>query len=225
MTALVPGLAMMVFLIVVVVVLLRMLPRPSPETAATFFGLIVALVLFSIVLITHLLAPQQWTADLLKVLVGAALGTGAAVAKKASSAPEGSGDQSSVDAKGATFGDAAKIAGRDINETIERLHSDVANIKDAVIHQNQTVASVLGLDQGADLLLNTIYERDPVQVSAAIESVAQHWQGEGWTLRHFSSDYQGMDGIYLVFSRPNLSGRPTVTFAHSSKMTVYRRDA
>jgi hypothetical protein len=192
----------------------QLLSAIGGKTSAVFVGA----GLFGLVLVTHLFSPQAWTADVLKVLAGALLG--AAEPKVDTAVSAGS---TGVEAAGARFGDHAKVAGRDINETIENLRSDVANIKDAVINQYPALAraveEVAGLDQRQDFLINTLFERGTDRLADAFDTVVRRWTSEGWQFRSMSSDYQGMDGVFVLFSRPSrgLNGGRVEAY-HGSRM-------
>lgn len=127
---------------------------------------------------------------------------------------------SSVDASSSNFGDNAKLAGRDINETIEKMETDVANIKDAVFNQFSNIQQVLSdqskKNEGKDYLVNTIYERGQ-GMPQEINSVINHWSEYGWSLKTLSSDFQGMDGIFLVFERERQNETATVEYYHGSR--------
>lgn len=106
---------------------------------------------------------------------------------------------SSVDASGATFGNAAKVAGRDINEMIENLQGDVKEIKDSVINQ---VLDSSGISDGVvtEFLFTTSFlkAREPINESA---KAIRNLQRRGWSLFSIASGYGGDDGLVLVFRR------------------------
>ena len=172
--------------------------------------LLVAGFLFMTVLIVHLFKEQAWTPDTLKILIGVLVGAGSSrLGRKKDNA------ESSVDIQGSNIdGD---VAGRDINKSIQNIKDAVSDIKDSVIHQNNQIRQVIGDTGDNDYLINTIYERGN-NITAPIERVIQYWQRRGWTLKHFSSDYQGMDGIYLIFSRPMQGNEPQVEYHHGSQV-------
>jgi len=120
-------------------------------------------------------------------------------------------DASSASTTDSKFGDNTKIAGRDINETIEKLEGSISNIEQAVIKQegehNHT---------NNDFLIQTIYQRQPEDIKDALDKTINYRQQDGWEFSHLSSDFQGMDGIYLVFTKPTISARSEVEFHHGS---------
>lgn len=173
--------------------------------------LLVAGFLFITVLIVHLFKEQAWTPDTLKILIGVLVGAGSSsLGRKKDNA------DSSVDIQDSTVdGD---VAGRDINKNIQNIKDAVSDIKDSVIHQNNQIRQVIGDTGDIDYLINTIYERGNDRMFEALQTVIENRQEEGWTLKHFSSDYQGMDGIFLIFSRPTQGDRPQVEYHHGSQV-------
>jgi hypothetical protein len=191
-------------------------------------ALSIAAGLFGLVLVAHLFAPQEWTADVLKVLVGVLVGGGAAHAAESRESGAVTSQDSAVHAAGARFGDNAKLAGRDINETIERLQSEVTNIKDAVVNQYPTLVRAIDAltesdEKAEDYVINTLFERGAESLAEGFGEVVGRWQSEGWRLRHVTSDYQGMDGVTLVFSRPAVGLHPAVMAYHGSRMEAVKR--
>jgi len=105
------------------------------------FVLIVAVFLFCIVGIVHLFEPQNWTADLLKVLVGVLVG--------AATAPSLSGEPSrrtgGVDISGSVRD--SEVAGRDLNKMIdqvERMYGDIKEVRDSAITNLENVSNLYG---------------------------------------------------------------------------------
>lgn len=131
---------------------------------------------------------------------------------------------SSAEVTDSTFGNNTKIAGRDINEIInniqgklnslgEILSKESTKIDKLVLYQQENEAELY------DYLLNTIYERQPLDIQSAISKVIQKWESDGWRLIGLTSDYQGMDGIFLLFKRPSNTGKSAVRTYHGSKMS------
>ena len=50
----------------------------------------------------------------------------------------------------------------------------------------------------------------------SISRVITFWHRMGWKLKHFSSDYQGMDGLFLIFERPKKDNDIQVYYYHGS---------
>lgn len=155
--------------------------------------LIVAVLMFASVGIIYLFAKPDWAADLMKVVAGIVVGS---VATK--------GVGGSINASG-TFGDSAKVAGRDINDFIDHVASmsgEINQIKEAVFHQAEG-------SQSADLLFLPIFldQGEPISMSAsAIREVGQN----GWALKTATQGYSGNDAFVLIFSRPSENGEGRV---------------
>ncbi|MCY1234120.1 hypothetical protein D3C87_142860 [compost metagenome] len=162
--------------------------------------LLVTCFLFLTLLIVHLFKEQDWTPDTLKILIGVLVGTGSIkLAKKVHSSG------SSVDINGNVGGD---VAGRDINKNIQNIQEAISEIKDSVVHQNNQFVKETN---DTDYLIHTIYERGE-EIKTAITTVITHWQDQGWILKHFSSDYNGMDGIFLIFSKPKIGLKSEILY-------------
>ncbi|MCL2763869.1 MAG: hypothetical protein FWD40_01145 [Treponema sp.] len=175
--------------------------------------LIVIASLFIMILIVHLFKEQTWTADTLKILVGALIGASSTkISRKKSK-----GD-SSVDNNGIIQGD---VAGRDINKNIQNIEKAVSDIKDSVVHQNNKIEQIIDNNPDKDYLINTIYERGS-RVANGISKVIRFWRSEGWTLKHFCSDYQGMDGLFLIFEKPKQSDEIQIYYYNGSDSKIIK---
>jgi hypothetical protein len=112
-------------------------------------------------------------------------------------------------------GNQNKVAGRDLIEKVEQLHTDFAEIRQSLsqIHNHfQSDES----SQAKAYLVNTIYERGD-RVAEAMSRVIGRWTSQGWKLEHFTSDYSGMDGVILVFTRPSPGiGSSDVQYFHGA---------
>lgn len=73
---------------------------------------------------------------------------------------------------------------------------------------------------GNDYVINTIYERGD-RTLEGISNVIGFWHNRGWTLKHFSSDYRGMDGIFLIFERPKQGSDIQVYYYHGSNTNYF----
>lgn len=150
----VPAISLLVTFIIIFSVLAWKLSASQLEKifAGKNFLLLASLLLFMVLLVVHLFQNQPWTADILKVIVGVLVGAGAALFKEEEKdkKEKSTGQGSNVDVNASQFGDNAKIAGRDINEVIEKMEGDINNMKgnidqisNAVINQYQTLGDSL----------------------------------------------------------------------------------
>lgn len=223
----IPAITLLLATIIVFIAIFRKLT--GEQLTKVFEGknflLVASLILFLVLSIVHLFQNQDWTADILKVIVGVFVGVSAAFVSDSSKKSTGDGD--GVDISSSQLGDHAKIAGRDINETIENMQNDIAQIRDSVINQYTKIEETLGAAQPEneviyDYILNTIYERfyqdDPYRITKVIQNVINRWQSEGWKFVNISSDYHGIDGMILFFVRPSRDGRSKVSYYHGSQM-------
>lgn len=219
----IPGISILIALLIIVLVFFWKLDAKqiAQMLEGKGFLLISTLILFGLLLVLHLFQAQAWTADILKVIIGVVVGLGASYSSGKKKADAGLG----VNARSSKFGDHAKVAGRDINETIERMEAKIGEIRDSVFHQNSTIQQGLASLSNQptyrlDFLINTVYERGMDRAIASVKSVVNHWSAEGWQLFSVSSDYSGIDGMVLVFTRPSEEGRGgRFQFYHSSEMT------
>lgn len=218
----IPGLSILIALLIIVLVVFWKLDTKqlSKMLEGKGFLLISTLILFGFLLVLHLFQTQAWTADMLKVIIGVVVGLGASYSSEKKKADAGLG----VDARSSQFGDYAKVAGRDINETIERMEAEIGEIRDSVFHQYSTIQQGLASlsNQPAsrlDFLVNTVYERGMDRAVASVKSVVNRWSAEGWQLFSVSSDYSGIDGMVLIFTRPSEGRGGRFQFYHGSEMT------
>ena len=128
-------------------------------------------------------------------------------------------ETSSVGIDSSTVGPNARIAGRDINETIENMRAELAEIRGSVVNQYQILQETIGEQHqvgpiaASDYLINVVFERGE-QIREAIDSVLKRWEPDGWRLASLSSDYNGTDGVMLLFKRPSrLENSRVVYFA------------
>lgn len=138
------------------------------------------------------------------------------------SRPSQSGS-SSVDASASTFGDNAQVAGRDINETINNINAQVKELGQLLAKEGAQIDRLVASEKNRapramDYLLNTVYERGLDRAGDAIGMVISHWESKGWKLMGMTSDYQGMDGIFLLFERQSVQGQPNVHVYHGSNL-------
>ena|SRR3712207_4074306 len=86
-----------------------------------------AVALFCTILVFHLFQKQEWTADILKVIIGVLVGAGAAYSK---------GDDKNSGQSQTAIGNAIQQAMGDI---IGEMKGDIGQLKDSIVHQNQTI--------------------------------------------------------------------------------------
>ena len=124
------------------------------------------------------------------------------------------------------FGDYAKVAGRDINETINNLRTEMAKLHGNFTNYIGKIENALTEKESKnDFLFNTVYERGGVRMIQGIETVISRWESEGWKLKDISSDYGGIDGILLLFTRPAQTDINRFFFYHSSDMNEEYRSS
>jgi hypothetical protein len=215
-------------LLVFVVVFVALLRKFTGEQLVNMFAgknflLFAAIILFCVLTVVHLFQAQSWTADVLKVIVGIFVGVSAAYSGDSGKEGKKRDNGHGVDIDSSRFGDHAKIAGRDINEIIENMQGDIAQIRDSVVNQYSAIETTLAdlapqEKQVLDYLVNTVYERGSDKMTAAMQEVINAWQSEGWEFTSFSSDYQGIDGALLLFTRPSRGEKSRIFYYHGSQM-------
>jgi len=175
------------------------------EYKASTILLLVTTYIFITILIVHLFREQTWTADTIKILVGALIGVGSAKLTR-----EKSESNNSINNKG------IKVAGRDINENfIQNIEKAISDIKDSVVHQNNKIEQIVDANFDNDYVINTVFSKGSHEnnttgfsseglrgICRNISNVIKFWHKKGWKLKHFSSDYKGMDGLFLFFEKP-----------------------
>jgi hypothetical protein len=115
-------------------------------------------------------------------------------------------------------GDHNKVAGRDLIEKLDQLHADFAEIQQSITQDHRAIQNFFkgegtGHSGPRSYVVNTLYERGE-RIADAMASVIQHWTSEGWKLEFFSSDYHGMDGVFLIFSHPDAEQSGHVQYFH-----------
>jgi hypothetical protein len=88
-----------------------------------------AILLFWLVCVVHLFDSESWTADLLKVIVGALVGAGAAK----------SGKQDLTNLTQSAVGENIRQAGRDL---VEQMHGDIKGLTNSVVNLQSKVSSL-----------------------------------------------------------------------------------
>jgi hypothetical protein len=222
----IPAISLLVAFLIIFALFLNKIT--SEQLAKIFSGknflLLASLILFLVLLIVHLFQNQTWTADVLKIIVGIFVGASASFS---TSSEKSKKEGSSVDINESQFGDHAKLAGRDINETIDNMQGDIDQIKDSVINQYSTLQKMaIDLNQDgeqvSDYLINTIYDRfsqnRPERITDALQRVIDHWQSDGWQFKTITSDYNGIDGMIMLFARPSNDEKSKFSYFHGSQM-------
>lgn len=181
-------------------------------------GIVLVAFLSSILAISH---PDTLNAAM--GILGAIAGYLFGATDKEKSSPEGS----VADASNSTFGDNAKVAGRDINETINNIQGQLQALGNLVSKEGAKIDSIVAYQHelqhvAFEYLLNTIYERSVSDVQEAISRVVSTWESQGWSLVGLTSDYQGMDGIFLLFKRPSSEGGAGIQIFHGSQMSLVK---
>lgn len=105
-------------------------------------------------------------------------------------------ETSAVSADGATFGSGAKIAGRDINETLNRIVGDIDQIKDSVVH----MTSATGASAGNQYLFDSSYENDGEPLEQLAVSMRE-FADEGWSLHAVFPSYDPR-GLISLYRKP-----------------------
>lgn len=194
MVELIPAFSLLGFISLVVLIIL--FKFSSTEILSLFEGvrLLVCVtgLLVALVILLHLFKEQPWTADILKVLIGVLVGTGAAgvITNK---------KEGGVEANNTKINNST-VVGRDyFDQKIETLESELATIQNAVITQNNNISS---LDRDAEYgyLVNSIYERGS-GISTSMTETIRYWESKGWSFYGISSDYNGADGMFILFRR------------------------
>lgn len=115
------------------------------------------------------------------------------------------GAGSSFDAGGSEFGDNAKLAGRDINETVNNIQSKIDDISKILGDENSKINRLLESQSSSpahyEYLLNTVFERNANEVYDAIFEVLKQWSTNGWALVGMTNLYDQSDALVLVFRR------------------------
>lgn len=113
---------------------------------------------------------------------------------------------SSLDASGSEFGDNAKLAGRDINETVNNIQSQIRDLSDILDKESVKIDSIIAEQQSnngnnQEYLINTVFERGADKTYDAISHVTEHWSNQGWSLVGMVNLYDQTDALLLLFSR------------------------
>ena len=91
----------------------------------------------------------------------------------------------------------AEVTGKK-QKTIQNIEDVVNEIQNSVINQNNQIEQVIGESGDYDYFVNTIYQRGQ-DMFIAIKDVIEYRHNYGWKFKQLSSDYGGMDGVFLIF--------------------------
>lgn len=112
------------------------------------------------------------------------------------------GEKSSVDAGNANFGDYAKIAGRDINETLQKIRGNIENLKDSIVHMESSSAEKVQRD--VLFISNYFEDGEPLE---RIAHDAQSLRSGNWSMRTVFPSFDKR-GFVAVFTRPAVGEFP-----------------
>lgn len=118
---------------------------------------------------------------------------------------EKSQKDSSANVDSSTLGDNNKIAGRDINEFIKKIESDLTEIKNARFASSEK-------PNESDYLIHHFFERNNYQEK--FEEIITAHEKEDWKFKFMTSDFQGTDGIFLIFEKPKEKQHQKVNYLH-----------
>jgi hypothetical protein len=177
------------------------------------FIVIATFSIFSLTLSLHLFQNQEWTADILKVIIGVVVGVTASFKSKDSTQVGGT----DVNVKGSEFGDFTKIAGHDINETlqkIDKLDGDVHEIKNSVIHQHQYIEQVAKFADAlpppgnkTDYLFVVAPNGTDAMLSGQAQKIISKWSDRSW---RFDSLAHGTGPSWIYIFVKKAEGNPEV---------------
>lgn len=116
-------------------------------------------------------------------------------------------NESRVDAAGANFGDNARVAGRDLNETVNNIHAQVEALNRLLSQETLKIDRFIMQQEvrrngSMHYLVNTLTQRLFQDLQESMNIVVKNWESQGWKLVNITSDYQGTDGVILLFERP-----------------------
>lgn len=120
-----------------------------------------------------------------------------------------------IQASGATIGAGSKVAGRDINEVLNQVSGDIAELKDSVVH----MASGTSSKRANEYLFVSHYDEDGEPISGIADDIGK-LSSEGWSLISICNSYEHR-GLVAVFSRSDEALIDTITAKvfHGLEMT------
>lgn len=174
------------------------------------FFLLASLIIVFLLLSFYLFGgKEKWVADLLKIAIGVFVGAGATSGLSKNQANSGEINETSLSDINLS-GDANKIAGRDINETIQNIEKAFGDIQQSITNENNEIKQYFNSD--FDHSMHMIYSRS--DTFEEIRSVIEQRVADGWTLSGISFAYEILDGAVIIFKRPKAGTE--------SKFTIYR---
>lgn len=193
-------------MIITIIVLIKYGDRIfDKDYKVTNICLFVTTFLFITILIFHLFKEQTWTADILKILIGVLLGVSST--KLADKKSEG---ESSVDISGGSV--KGDVAGRDINKDIQNIKEAISKIEGSIVHQNNQIKQFVG-DKSVtteDFIFHFLYYTSSLHKD--IETVVTKWTADGHQFKEIVSDFEGFDGMILIFAKPSKTNESTVLY-------------
>lgn len=195
----IPAISLLVAFLIIFIAVLRKFngEQLSSIFAGRNFLLLSSLFLFLTLSVVHLFQNQTWTADVLKVIVGVFVGVSATFAAESG---RGKGEHG-VDMGSSKLGDNAKVAGRDINEFIDKVFNDIKNVrgdisqvKDSVIKQYPIIQDSL-----TDLVKESNESRHSVQrrVTVKLELTNPDLVRRFERMSKDRSSFSLMDDVYV----------------------------
>lgn len=201
---LIPALSLLVATVLILLLVLWKFEPPHllQMLDGSSFMLVASILLFLVVGVIYLFRQPEWTPDLLKLLGGVVVGAsgGAKLSKPGNGSRSGG-----VDVAGSSFGEGARIAGRDLNEIIEEMHSNVSQIRDSVVNQISQVSQILEEtgaveDKVVEYLFYTAFLMDAELVAEAA-TITRQLQPNGWSLFSAMPSYVDTEGLVLLYRR------------------------
>jgi hypothetical protein len=171
----------------------------------------------------YLFKPSEsWVADLLKIAIGVFAGAGA-VAVKDKESQKSKGESSLTLDNSPISGSGSKLAGRDINETIQNIEKAFGDIKDSVVHQDNKIEQFLSSSGQLDHSIHMVYRR--THIFDDIQQIIARRLEEGWTLTNIEFAFETIDGVILLFTRPKEGAEPLFTLFRDTNFEQLDRES
>ena len=175
------------------------------------FFLLGTLVVIFLLLTFYLFSKNEnWVADLLKIAIGVFAGSGAIAMKDKDKEKEKSVAENSLSLDNTTIsGQGNKLAGLDINETVQNIEKAFGDIKDSVINQDNKIQQFLSSSGQLDHCIHMIYSRQ--RIFSDMQQIISRRLDEGWTLTNIEFALETIDGVILLFTRAKENDVPEFT--------------